>query len=94
MPFFDFVFCVGAAAGALRVEAKHTFESVPFIFVLGTQFHGWLQKSTRAFIWVFASWIVASLAKLTLLRCAVGEETSRTHTTLSSFVMLVFVLTL
>ena len=42
MPFFDFVFCVGAAAGALRVEAKHTFESVPFIFGLGAQFRGWL----------------------------------------------------
>ena len=42
MPFFDFVFCVGAAVDALRVEAKHTFESVPFIFALGTQFRGWL----------------------------------------------------
>ena len=39
MAFFDFAFCVGAAASALRVEAKHTFESVPFILVIGTQFH-------------------------------------------------------
>ena len=92
MPFFDVFFCVGAAAGALRVEAKHTFESVPFTFVLGTQFHGWLQKSTLACIWVFASWIVASLAKLALLHRAGGKHASSTHTTLLSFVMPVFVL--
>ena len=79
MPFFDFVFCVGAAASALRVEAKHTFESVPFTFVLGTQFHGWLQKRTLAFIWLRASRIVAPLAKLAIFRCALGKETIRTR---------------
>ena len=39
MSFLDIFGCVFSAAGALRVKAKHTFESVPFIFVLGTQFH-------------------------------------------------------
>ena len=67
MPFFDFVFGVGAAVDALRVEAKHTFESVPFTFALGTQFHGWLQKSTLAFIWIVASWITAFCAQWTRL---------------------------
>ena len=81
MPFFDFVFCVGAAVDAFRVEAKHTFESVPFIFGLRTQFHGWLQKSTLAFIWVVASWIVASLAKLAMLHRAAGKQASSTHGT-------------
>ena len=79
VPFFDILCCVFAAACALGVEAKHTFESVPFTFALGTHFHGWLQKRTLAFIWVVASWIVASLAKLAVLRCAVGEETGRTR---------------
>ena len=79
MPFFDVFLRVGAASGALRVEAKNTFESVPFIFVLGSQVYGRLHKSALAFIWVVASWIVASLAKLALLRCAVGKEASCTQ---------------
>ena len=91
--FLDILVCEFSAAGALRVKAKHTFESVPFIFVLGTQCHGWLQKSTLASIWLCASWIVASLAKLAIFRCALGKETSRTHTTPLSVVMPVFVLT-
>ena len=94
MSFLDILCCVFPAASALRVEAKHTFESVPLIFALGTQFHGWLQKSTLAFIWVVASWIVASLAKLALLHRAAGKQASSTHTTFLSFVKPVLVLTL
>ena len=82
MSFFDIFGCVFSAAGALRVEAKDTFEGVPFTFALGTQFYGWLQKSTLAFIWVVASWIVASLAKLAIFRCALGKEASCTRSAL------------
>ena len=91
--FLDILVCEFSAAGALRVKAKHTFESVPFTFVLGTQFHGWLQKRTLAFIWLRASWIVASLAKLALLHRAAGKQASSTHTTLLSFVKPVVPLT-